>query len=161
DFAIATVHVGREHRGDAPAGHGLAEDQVALGQIDADVFSLQREIADAVALVTVEAVFAHRARDVGGGSGEQAGRRREPQCEYPHDSSILQPERPARLISQPFSLLHVRHRIRQLTFSPDRRIFKRNLLVDYQQDIMPARRGWIAAFWGTSENNRKAKSVHR
>src|SRR5262249_8630589 len=99
NLAIAAIDVGREHRGDAAPRDGLAEDQMALGQIDADVFPLQREIAHAVALVTVEAVFANGARDVGGGSGVQAERQRKPESEYPHDSSILQPERPARSIS--------------------------------------------------------------
>ena len=37
DFAIAAFDVGGEDGGDAAAGDGLAEDQVAVGEVEADV----------------------------------------------------------------------------------------------------------------------------
>ena len=72
DFAVAAFDVGREHRRDAPARHRLAEDQVPVGEVEADVFLDQREIADAVALVAVEAVLADGAGHIGGSPRPQA-----------------------------------------------------------------------------------------
>ena len=65
DFAVAAFGIGREDGGDGAAGHGTAEDQVPVGEVNADVFLKQGEIADAVALLGVEPVFAQRPRHIG------------------------------------------------------------------------------------------------
>ena len=70
DLAIAAFHVGGEDGGHALAGHGLAEDQIAIGEVDADVFFDEGEIADAVALFAIEAVLADGARQIGGLSAQ-------------------------------------------------------------------------------------------
>src|SRR5665811_1646265 len=59
---------GRRHP--APC-HRLAENQVAVGQIDPDVLLDYGEVAHPIALVAVEAVLAHRACDIRGGPAKQ------------------------------------------------------------------------------------------
>ncbi len=91
-LGVAAFHIGYEHRRDTFASHRPAENQVAVGEIDLDVFNGQGEIADAVALLAIEAVLAD-------GAGQAVGfsrpyRRGETQCEPQlpanHAYSLLQ-----------------------------------------------------------------------
>ena len=64
DFAIAAFGIGREDRRHGAAGHRTAEDQVPVGEVDADVFLEQGKVADAVTLRRVEPGFAHGPRHI-------------------------------------------------------------------------------------------------
>jgi len=75
DLGVSAVGIRDKNRGDAPARHRLAENQVAVGEKQANVLDAQREIADAVAFVPVEAVLANRARDVTGRPGRDRRRK--------------------------------------------------------------------------------------
>jgi hypothetical protein len=66
DLAIAPFHLGGEDRRHPAPCHRLAEDEVAVGEIDPDVFLEKSEVAHPIALVAVKAVLAHRACDIGG-----------------------------------------------------------------------------------------------
>src|SRR5262249_42712263 len=92
DLAVAALHVRRKDSGDPAAGHGLAENQMAIGEVEADILLDQREVADPVAFVAVETVLADGARDVGGGRARQGRteQQREKYDEGPtHDPSLL------------------------------------------------------------------------
>ena len=64
-LAIATIDVGGEDGRDAAPGHRFGENQVAVVEINADVFADQRQVADAVALLSIEAVLPQGARQIG------------------------------------------------------------------------------------------------
>ncbi len=91
DLGIAAFHVGGKHGGDAAAGHGLGEDQVAVGEIDAEVFLNDGQVANAVTLVVVEGVFADGPRDVAGLPRAKRQRKKEKHHTPPHHSYSLRP----------------------------------------------------------------------
>src|SRR5437016_1548047 len=92
DFALAAIDVGGEYSGDRAAGDGLAEDQVALGEVEADVFLIKGYVADAVALVAIEAILADGAGDFGRSAGIENAGQQEGQAEQAtHHSLSLAP----------------------------------------------------------------------
>ena len=78
DFAVASFHIGGENRGDALSGHGLGKNQIAVVEIQPDVFFVEAQIADAIALIEIQARVPDGARGFGGGgTGGPAGQRQD------------------------------------------------------------------------------------
>src|SRR5207244_1676466 len=48
DFGVSAIDVGSEDGGDAPSGDGFAEDQVAVGEVDFEIFLDDGKIANTV-----------------------------------------------------------------------------------------------------------------
>ena len=84
DLGVAAFHVGREHGRGAPSGYGLAEYDVTVREVDADVVLDQRDVADAVTLVAVERVLPDRPRDVRRCAGGRGKAEQKKQPEKPH-----------------------------------------------------------------------------
>jgi hypothetical protein len=68
-FPVAGIHVSRERRGNPAAGQRLAENQVAVGEINLEVFFDDGDVANAIALAPVELVFMEGSHEVGRSPG--------------------------------------------------------------------------------------------
>ena len=82
DLAVASLDIGGENRRDALAGHGLGKNQVAVVEIELDVFFVKTQVADAIALVEIEACVPDGARGFRGSGTRGPGGQRQDQKEY-------------------------------------------------------------------------------
>jgi hypothetical protein len=82
DLAVASLDIGAENRRDALAGHGLGKNKVAVVEIEFDVFFVKTQVADAIALVWIEACVSYRARGFCGGRTGGPTDERQDQEEY-------------------------------------------------------------------------------
>ncbi len=67
DLAVSSLDIGAEHRRDTVAGHRLGKNQVAVVEIELDVFFVETQVADAIALIRIEARVADSARGFSSG----------------------------------------------------------------------------------------------
>src|SRR5579885_1333716 len=89
-FAIAALHIGCEDGGHAAAGNGLAEDDMAISKINADVFADEAEIANAVAFVPVEAAGSNGGSEIRGGTArERQVDEKCERCQAHHSYSVV------------------------------------------------------------------------
>jgi len=77
NFTIATLYVGGEDRGDAFSGYRLGKDKIPVVKVEPDIILVKAEVANAIALLGVEAGVADRARRFHGGWAGGPGADRE------------------------------------------------------------------------------------
>ena len=77
-LGVASLDAGDEDGRDRGISHRLAEDDVAVGEVEADVFPRERDVAYAIALFGIELGLRNLAREVGCGARIQRARRKQP-----------------------------------------------------------------------------------
>jgi hypothetical protein len=94
--AVAPFHVGGKHRRVSPAIHGFAENQVAFGEIQADVLLNQIDFPNPVALLRIQARIADSGSQIGGDGvgGSQRRRYQRQDAENPSHTFSLLPSEP-------------------------------------------------------------------
>ena len=82
NLAVASLDIGGENRRDALAGHRFGKNQVAVVEIELDVFFIETQVADAIALVGIQACVSDGARSFRGGRTRGPSGQRQDQKEY-------------------------------------------------------------------------------